>query len=237
MKICLTVPERFVAQRELPQLLSRPADLTLFPEGFLRSPDDLDLALRLTENRPGTVLAGYRDGGWEKAVILENGRVVDKYTKCILTKGERGKGKRPGDRIRCLNSSLGKIAAPICYELHFPEVCRMMALEEPVLMVNPIGTGMYHRLQYRQWTALARARAIENELPVAGCCHFCGEIPLAFAFDSQGETLLEAEGSPGAFFVELEPAGERPIGYLRDRRPELFGGLSAKSLGEKERIW
>ena len=47
MKICLTVPERFAAQAELPALLREPADLTLFPEGFLRSQEDLDLALRL----------------------------------------------------------------------------------------------------------------------------------------------------------------------------------------------
>lgn len=227
MKICLTIPERFAARQELPQLLQEPASLTVFPEGFLRSEEDLELALRLTETRPGTVLAGYRDGEWEKAVVIESGRVVDEYTKCILTAAEREK-KRPGDRIHCLDSSLGKLAVPICYEVHFPEVCRIMALENPVLMVNIIGTGMYHRLQYGQWRALARARAIENEVPVVGCCHFCGEIPLAFAFDSSGEPLLEIERQHGAFTVEIDLDGEKPIGYMADRRPELFAPLSAE---------
>lgn len=226
MKICLTVPERFAAQKELPLLLQEPADLTVFPEGFLRSEEDLKLALSMTADRPGTVLAGYRDGEWEKAVVIESGRVTDGYTKCILTASEREK-KHPGDHIRCLNSRLGKLAVPICYEVHFPEVCRIMALEGPALMVNIIGTGMYHRLQYGQWRALARARAIENEVPVVGCCHFCGEIPLAFAFDSSGEPLLEIEGRHGAFTVDINLDGKKPIGYMADRRPELFGPISS----------
>lgn len=226
MRVCLTVPERFAAGKELHALLREPADLTVFPEGFLRSEKDLALALELTAGRPGTVLAGYRDGELEKAVVVEDGRIIDQYTKCILTAAERER-KRPGNTIRCLNSSLGKLAVPICYEVHFPEVCRVMALEDPVLMVNIIGTGMYHRLQYEQWRAIARARAIENEVPVAGCCHFCGEIPLAFAFDSGGRELIGAEGRYGAFIVDVDTFSEKPIGYMADRRPELFGPLSA----------
>lgn len=226
MKICLTVPRRFAAKEELPVFLREPADLTVFPEGFLRSEEDLALALELTGGRPGTVLAGYRDGGLEKAVVIESGRVVDQYTKCILTAAERGR-KRPGSIIHCMESSLGKLAVPICYEVHFPEVCRVMALEDPIMMVNIIGTGMYHRLQYEQWRAIARARAIENEAPVAGCCHFCGKIPLAFAFDSSGRELIGAEGRHGAFIVDVDTFSEKPIGYMADRRPELFGPLSA----------
>lgn len=225
MKICLTVPERFAAQKELPGLMREPAELTVFPEGFLRSKEDLELARRLTAGRPGTVLAGYRDGEWEKAVVIERGEVVDEYTKCILTAAEKEK-KRPGDRIRCLNSSLGRLAVPVCYEVHFPEVCRVMALEGPLVMVNIIGTGMYDPLQYGQWRALARARAIENEVPVVGCCHFCGEIPLAFAFDGNGTSLLEARGQHGLFTVEIAADGSKPIGYMADRRPELFTKLS-----------
>lgn len=229
MRICLMVPERFAAEKELPRLLGEPADLTVFPEGFLRSKDDLALALGLTAERPGTVLAGYRDGDLEKAVVIESGKAIDEYAKCILTAAEREK-KRPGDIIRCLDSSLGKLAVPICYEVHFPEVCRVMALERPALMVNIIGTGMYHPLQYEQWRAIARARAIENEVPAVGCCHFCGELPLAFAFDSSGRELLEVHGRHGSFTVEIDISGEKPIGYMADRRPELFGPLSAAAV-------
>lgn len=36
-------------------------------------------------------------------------------------------------------------------------------ISKPVLLLNIIGTGMYHELQYEQWTTLAKARAIEEE--------------------------------------------------------------------------
>ena len=222
-KLVLAVPRRFAAKEELIRLLGEgDADLYLFPEGFLRNEDELSLALELSGQIEGTIITGCQRGGRELALILEGGRVADQYAKCVLTAGERETGKRPGERIRCLNTQWGRLAVPICYELHFPEVCRIMALEAPVLMVNIIGTGMYHRLQYEQWRALARARAIENETPVAGCCHFCGEIPLAFAFGGDGEPLLEKAGVRGAFSVEVDLGPQRPIGYFADRRPELF---------------
>lgn len=226
-KIMLAVPRRLAAQQEMPALLQEGrAGLYVFPEGFLRSEEDVAMALGISVKLTGTILTGYRDGDEEKVLVIESGRVRDGYTKCVLHASEKQHGKRPGDKIRCVDTRLGKIAVPICYELHFPEACRLMALERPVLMVNPIGTGMYHQQQYRQWRALARARAIENEMPVVGCCHFCGEIPLAFAFDSAGESCLETRGEYGAFTVEvdLEQAANRPLGYFADRVPRLFGG-------------
>lgn len=228
-KILLCVPRRMEAQSEMPRLLQEgPADLTIFPEGFLRSEEDKAMALSLSEKTEGVILAGYRDKEEEKALALESGRVAGAYTKCVLHASEKERGKRPGSRIHCVETRLGKIAVPICYEIHFPEVCRAMALENPVLLVNPIGTGMYHRQQYSQWRAIARARAIENEMPVVGCCHFCGEIPLAFAFNSQGEELLAVSGGHGAFAVDVDLAEsqKRPLGYFRDRMPGLFGALS-----------
>lgn len=228
-RILLNVPKRFEAKTELAALSQKAsADLIIFPEGFLRSKEESEMALAVSEKTKGTILTGFRDGMEEKVLVLESGRVTDTYTKCVLTSGEKEKGKRPGDRIRCVNTKLGKIAAPICYELHFPEVCRIMALEKPVLMVNPVGTGVYHKKQYEQWRSIARARAIENELPVAGCCHFCGEIPLAFAFNGQGEELLTVRSEHGSFLVDIDLAEglKRPLGYFDDRMPELFGALA-----------
>lgn len=228
-RIKLFVPKRLAAKEEMPRLLQEgPADLYIFPEGFLRSEEDRAMALGLSEKQEGTILTGYRDGDEEKVLVIESGRVTDGYTKCVLHASEKERGKRPGDKIRCVDTRLGKVAVPICYEIHFPEVCRIMALEGPVLIVNPVGTGMYHRQQYNQWRALARARAIENELPIAGCCHFCGELPLAFAFNSAGEELLAACGGYGGFAVEMDltEGAKRPLGYFDDRMPALFGALA-----------
>ncbi len=228
-KILLAVPEKGNALWELEKVLQKEAaDLFVFPEGFLDS-GNLDKALKLTAAAGAYVITGckelLKDGRRrETAVVIDGGKIADSYTKCVLTKSERESGKLPGETIRCLETKFGKIGTPICYEIHFPEVSRAMVSENPVLLINPIGTGMYHELQYGQWTALARARAIENEVFVLGCSHFTEEIPLAYAFDPSGRPLLEKKGEYGAFLLEIDPeeSFRRQIGYWKDRVPAVF---------------
>ncbi len=102
-----------------------------------------------------------------------------------------------------------------------------MCLDNPVLLVNIIGTGMYHDLQFEQWTSLAKARAIENEVYVIGCSHFAGEIPLAYVFDPSGRCVLLKQNEYGGFIVkiDLEKSMEKIINYYDDRLPNLFTRL------------
>jgi len=177
------------------------------------------------------VITGYKDlnnNGQHKVLVIDNGEIVDSYTKCILTKGEKLKGKNSGEAIRCVNTKYGKFGIPICYEMHFPEVARIMSLEDSVLLINIIGTGMYHDLQLEQWTTLAKARAIENEIYVVGCSHFDGAIPLAYAFEPSGKCVLMKKGEYGGFVVDidLEQSKMRSIGYCDDRVPRLFTRLA-----------
>lgn len=238
IKLILTVPPKDNAISELRKTLTEEkADIYIFPEGFLLT-EQLEEALEIIKEFGSFVITGLKDvrGGirYETALVIDSGTIVGEYQKCILTKSERAKGKVPGESIHCIDTKFGKIGIPICYEIHFPEVARIMALEEPVLLVNMIGTGMYHELQYGQWTVLARARAIENEVFVVGCCHDCGEIPLAFAYSPQGEILLQEKKSHGriSLEVDLEESGEKKINYMADRRPEVFGKLSEDEVSE-----
>lgn len=129
-----------------------------------------------------------------------------------------------------------KIGIPICYEIHFPEVIRVMALEKPVFLLNIIGTGMHHELQYDQWTTLAKARAIENEIYVLGCSHFEGRIPLAYGYMNTGEVLLEERNKREGFMIEIDLtiSGKKEIGYLEDRSPAHFKRLCDCSFGRAE---
>lgn len=142
----------------------------------------------------------------------------------MLTGTEKRTGTLPGDEIHCVDTPFGKIGIPICYEIHFPEVSRCLVLEEPVLLVNIVGTGMYHDLQFSQWTALARARAIENEVHIVGCCHNTYGIPLAYVYCSSGEILLEEKHAHDSYTISLElsESAQRPIGYFRNRTPDKF---------------
>ena len=230
-KIMLVVPEKNQAVSELKQfLLQQEADIYVFPEGFLCN-DDLQDTLDIIRGYQKYVITGFKDlnkKGQHRVLVIDNGEIIEEYTKCILTQAEKAKGKVPGNEIRCVDTKFGKVGIPICYELHFPEVSRIMCLDDPVLLINPIGSGMLHPLQWEQWTTLAKARAIENEVYVLGCSHFDGAVPLAFAFDPSGDCILMKPGEHGGFVVnvDLAKSKQKAIGYREDRTPELFTRLT-----------
>lgn len=230
LNILLAVPHKNNSIQELNFFLSQDnADLYIFPEGFLDS-NVLQQAIDIIKEKEKYVITGFKDldnNGQQKALVINNGKIVDKYTKCILTGEEKQRGKRNGEKITCVNTKFGKFGIPICYEIHFPEVARIMCLDNPVLLINIIGSGMYHNLQFEQWTSLAKARAIENEVYVVGCSHFAGEIPLAFVFDPSGKCVLLKQNEYGGFIakVDLEKSMEKNINYYDDRLPNLFSRL------------
>lgn len=227
MKIFLAVPEMKNEIHELKKFLSEfNADIYIFPEGFLRY-ENLDKALSTTENK--FVITGFKSQDkYEKALIIENGKIIGEYSKCILTKGEYAKGKKAGDKIHTIKTKYGIIGIPICYEIHFPEVSRIMMYDNPVLLINLIGKGMYHSQQLYQWTSICKARAIENEVFLVGCSHFCGEIPLAFAYSPEGKVITEYVGQYGGVVIDidLKESQNKKIEYFSDRRPLLFKNLA-----------
>lgn len=231
-KIALIIPRKDDEIVELEHFLTQEhADIYIFPEGFLRQ-EHLQEALQIIKKYDRFVITGLKEQEdekrYESALIVDGGEVVGKYRKCILTKSEKEKGKQAGDKIHCMDTRFGKIGVPICYEIHFPEVARVMALENPILLVNIIGTGMWHEQQYEQWTALARARAIENEVFVVGCSHYTDGIPLAFAYSPKGQQLAGAKGERGCVSVEisLEESMQKEHRYMEDRVPACFETLS-----------
>ena len=66
-----------------------------------------------------------------------------------------------------IDSPWGKIGLGICYDLRFPEVARKQALEGATLLLYP-AAWVAGDLKIEQWETLIRARALENELFVAG---------------------------------------------------------------------
>ncbi|MGI6045243.1 MAG: carbon-nitrogen hydrolase family protein [Eggerthellaceae bacterium] len=74
----------------------------------------------------------------------------------------------PGDKLsHPITTPFGKIGLGICYDLRFPEFARKAALEGCELLIYPSAwvAGPHKR---EQWETLLRARAIENEIFVAG---------------------------------------------------------------------
>ena len=127
IKVMLAVPEKGKCLEELQYFLNREiADLYIVPEGFLTT-EYWQQAWSIIRTNQKYVITGYKDlncNGQHKALVIDSGEIVDEYTKCILTKGEKLKRKDSGEIIRCVNTKYGKIGIPICYEIHFPEVAR-----------------------------------------------------------------------------------------------------------------
>ncbi len=65
-----------------------------------------------------------------------------------------------GDQIVIIDTPIGKIGLAICYDLRFPELFRLMALQGAEIFIVPSAftqtTGQSH------WHLLTRARAVEN---------------------------------------------------------------------------
>ncbi len=121
-----------------------------------------------------------------------------------------------------------KICLVVPYRNNEIEELERALNENPVLLVNLIGTGMYNKEQFEQWTTICKARAIENEIYVLGCSHFYEKIPLAFAYTPTGEVIREIKNVHGGMVVDIDLAESKrkQIGYFEDRIPELFGRIS-----------
>ena len=143
-----------------------------------------------------------------------------------------------GDQLILAESLWGPVGLSICYDLRFPELFRPFALagSRLVLIVSE-----WPERRVAHWAKLMQARAIENQLFVAGV-NKVGEsqgvklggrsavidpwgIPLVEGADTQ--TLLTAE-------IDLREADKarRYIPVLQDRRPEIYGETLIKRKSE-----
>lgn len=66
-----------------------------------------------------------------------------------------------------VDTPFGRIGLSICYDLRFPEVARFAALRGCQVLINP-AAWVDGPLKAQQWRTLLSARAIENEMFVAG---------------------------------------------------------------------
>ena len=72
-----------------------------------------------------------------------------------------------GDRVTLFETEFGKFGLMICYDIRFPELTRLMAVNGATMVFVPavfnMTTGPVH------WEIIFRVRAIDNQLFMAGC--------------------------------------------------------------------
>jgi predicted amidohydrolase len=128
----------------------------------------------------------------------------------------------PGDELVVTEAADGtRIGLSVCYDVRFPELYRILALEGALVLTVPANftrtTGAAH------WELLLRARAVENQAFVVAPAQ-SGEYPPgqpaygnSMIVDPWGEVLARAPGGDGECFV----AADLDFARLADIRAKL----------------
>ncbi|HEV7563588.1 MAG TPA: nitrilase-related carbon-nitrogen hydrolase [Solirubrobacterales bacterium] len=181
------------------------------------------------------------------AVIDRAGEVVGRYRKNVIPlmsfDGVEGDEKfyfRPGNLgYPVFETDLGiTIGITICYERHFPEGPRSLALAGADVIFVPTATPAGREL----WEIELRGMAIANLLWVAGVNRVGndrGEAVSDMAFYGEslfsapdGEVVSRAQTDGDEIvYAEIDTERSRRLredwGFFRDRRPEIYGAITA----------
>lgn len=181
------------------------------------------------------------------AVIDRSGEVVGHYRKNVIPvmkfTGVEGVEKfyfRPGNLgYPVFKTDLGiTVGITICYERHFPEGPRILALAGADVIFVPTATPAGREL----WEVELRAMAIANLLWVGGVNRVGndrGELvsdmdfyggSLFSAPDGEVVSRVKGEGNE-IVYAEIDTERSRKLredwGFFRDRRPEIYGAITA----------
>ncbi len=126
------------------------------------------------------------------SLVFSRGKLIHRYDKMHLFKptGDPkyfARGLRTGifkPRAHKKSVSAGVV---ICYDLRFPELMRMMALEGMKILFVPARWPM---ARDDAWQTLLKARAIENQIFVVGCNSSDAEGGYSYAFDPFGAMIF-----------------------------------------------
>jgi N-carbamoylputrescine amidase len=181
------------------------------------------------------------------AVIDAGGELLGIYRKSHIPDGPGYQEKfyfRPGDSgFRVWQTRYGTIGVGICWDQWFPEAARVMVLMGADLLLYPTAIGSEPEeplLDTRDpWQRVMIGHAVANVVPVVaanrvgteGSQTFYGS---SFIADVRGEKVKELgrteSGVITATFDLAEVRRQRAgWGFFRDRRPELYGSLTASS--------
>jgi N-carbamoylputrescine amidase len=173
------------------------------------------------------------------AVIDADGSYLGKYRKTHIPDLANWPEKfffRPGNLgFPVFDTAYCRLGVYICYDRHFPEGFRALALGGADLVITPSATGPHSR---HIWELEFRAAAVANGLFIAGINRVGEEAPWNVArffgnsfFCAPRGTVL-AQGGDGDELVsaEIDLAVAREVRhewqFFRDRRPDVYGILS-----------
>jgi omega-amidase len=164
------------------------------------------------------------------ALYGPDGRLVGAYRKVHLypPMGETRYLSR-GDALPAFDLPWGRTALAICYDLRFPELWRRYMAAGVHLILIP---AEWPVPRVEHWRLLLRARAVENQLFVAGCNRAGADTEEAFGghsavVDPWGYVLVEGSLEAGLFVatLDMDEVGRcrHLFPFLEDRQPDVTG--------------
>ncbi|MFU8811632.1 MAG: GNAT family N-acetyltransferase [Balneolaceae bacterium] len=184
------------------------------------------------------------DGGlFNVGHLCKRNGEIEKYEKIHVTPDEvKAWGMSGGSRIQTFDTDAGRIGILICYDVEFPELSRLLALEGMDILFVPFMTDTQNG--YSRVRSCAAARAIENECYVA-VAGSVGNLPKVHNMDIQyGQSVvftpcdfpfptngIRTEATPNTemmlivdvdleLLTELHEKGS--VRILKDRRTDLY---------------
>jgi predicted amidohydrolase len=170
-------------------------------------------------------------------VFDPQGEIVAEYRKIHMFDVQVGghvyresESEEPGDGPATCEVDGWKLGLTICYDLRFPELYRLLAVEGAEVVTVPAAFTLYTGKDH--WELLLRARAVENQCYVVAAnqwgAHPDGKAAYgrSMIVDPWGLVLAQAPDEDTVIFAELERARlediRRNLPSLAHRQPAAY---------------
>lgn len=192
--------------------IDAPADAVVFPElvtggytalraghGIRRMSDpDIQAFRHFSRTFRTTCIAGSialenpRGKPTNTSLVFRNGRKIFRYDKIHLFRpGSDDRYFRPGSGFGTFPlgppSARLRAGVVICYDLRFPELTRFLARQGADILFVP---ARWPEVRDDAWQTLLKARAIENQMFVAGCNARDAEGGQSYVFGPAGDLVF-----------------------------------------------
>jgi predicted amidohydrolase len=164
--------------------------------------------------------ASVADRVYDSAVWIDAaGNIASVYRKLHLYDAfgfKESEKFHPGDDIAPLaNAGESRFGMMICYDLRFPEMARMLALQGAHVLVAPAG-WVQGDLKIEHWQTMIKARALENGCYVVAPAQV-GNIYIghSMAVDPLGRTMIDLGETEGMATIDID------LDLVRDTREKL----------------
>ena len=228
----------------LPELWSTSFDKS-YPPTLLAAALDADARLARLSGELHMVIVGSSLESsvgkvFNRAQVLDCGEAVASYRKIhLFSPNAEHRGLTAGTHPVVVDTSAGRIAVLVCYDIRFPELVRWPFYHQAEILVVP---AQWPETRAHHWRALVDARAIENQMFVVGCNRTGSETSLktddqlvfpgnSRIVDPMGELVACGNGEDGPVMAAIDlrkvKTMRRMMPIEKDRRPALYRDLWA----------